>query len=79
MANVKKSITPGGIFCGQLFGINDEWSNRPSMTFHTREQAEELFTDMEIVSFEEEESDSITVNATPKHWHIFHVIARKKY
>jgi hypothetical protein len=28
--------------------------------------------------FEEEESSSVTPRGTPKHWHIFHIVASKK-
>ena len=27
---------------------------------------------------EEEEDDSVTPRGTPKHWHIFHIVARKR-
>jgi hypothetical protein len=32
---------------------------------------------LEVELFEEEESDSITPCGEPKHWHIFHVVARR--
>ncbi len=75
--SIKESLVKNGIFCGQLFGVRDEWSSRSKMTFHTREQAEKLFSDMEIIDFREEEKDGTIANGTPKHWHIFHFIARK--
>jgi hypothetical protein len=28
--------------------------------------------------FEEEEADSTTPRGKPKHWHIFHIVARKR-
>ena len=75
--NIKKSLKKGGIFCGQFFGINDEWSKNPKMTFHTEVQAKELLNGLEILSFKEVEEDGTTANGTPKHWHIFHIIAKK--
>jgi len=77
LSKIKSSLKKGGIFCGQFFGPNDEWSKNPKMTFHTEAQAKELFTDLEILSFKEVEEDSTTANGTPKHWHIFHIIAKK--
>lgn len=74
---IKLSLKKGGIFCGQFFGINDEWSKNPKMTFHTEEQVRDLFVDFEILSLKEIEEDGTTANGTPKHWHVFHVIARK--
>lgn len=75
--NVKKSIEKNGIFTGQLFGVHDEWVGRKNMTFHTRRQVEELLADMEIILLDEEEQDGTTALGTTKHWHLFHVIAKK--
>ena len=47
------------------------------MTFHTKEQMEKLFSDMEVILLDEEEKDDKTANGTPKHWHVFHFIAKK--
>lgn len=75
---VKSSLKHGGIFVGQFFGNNDEWSNDPKMTFHSLEEARELLSDMEILRFEEKEQDGSTATGTPKHWHVFHITARKQ-
>lgn len=76
-AQVKDSLRKDGIFCGQFFGKNDEWADNPKMSFHTKEQVEKLLRDMEIISLNEVEEDGTIANGTPKHWHIFHVIAKK--
>jgi hypothetical protein len=76
-SEIKGSLKKGGVFCGQLFGMNDEWSKNPKMTFHTEAQVKDLLDDLEILSFKEVEEDSTTANGTPKHWHIFHIIAKK--
>jgi tellurite methyltransferase len=77
-SRVKDSLRPGGIFVGQLFGIHDEWNRqgRP-MTFLTRGQAMELLRGLEILEFDEEDVDSHVADGTPKHWHVFHIIAQK--
>ncbi len=74
---VKDSLKKGGVFCGQLFGINDEWSNNPKMSFHTKEQVENLFNELEVVSMKEVEEEGPTATGPSKHWHVFHVIAKK--
>lgn len=74
---IKSSLKKDGIFCGQFFGDRDEWKTNPNMTFHTKEQAEELLKDLEIISFKEEEKEDKTATGGMKHWHIFHIIARK--
>ncbi len=70
-------IKPGGIFVGQFFGLHDEWNTpgRP-MTFLTREQVEELLRGMKLIEFTEEDVDSHVADGTPKHWHVFHIIAQ---
>lgn len=71
------NINPGGQFAGQLFGVKDTWASNANMTFFTIEQAKALFTAFEIEHFQEEDEDGAST-VGPKHWHIFHVIARKK-
>ncbi len=72
------ALLPGGRFVGQLFGERDGWAGRPTMTFHTREQAEALFRGFDIEHWREEDEDGPTAVQGPKHWHVFWVIARKK-
>ena len=33
--------------------------------------------DLVVEHFREEEDDSVTPRGTPKHWHIYHIVARK--
>lgn len=77
-ARLKASLKPGGIFVGQFFGVNDTW-NIPdtTMTFLTREQTLKELEGLEILELEEEDQDGATANGTPKHWHVYHIIARK--
>src|SRR5258706_2519641 len=78
LAKLKRALRPGGICTGQLFGIHDEW-NKPDvdMTFLTVEQAHELLSDLELIELQDVELDGTTADHTPKHWHLFHIIARK--
>ncbi len=77
---LKHALRPGGIFVGQFFGVHDEW-NVPGreITFFTREQAEEMLRGLEVIELEEEDVDSVVADGSPKHWHVFHIIARKPY
>jgi tellurite methyltransferase len=79
-AKLKSSLKNKGIFAGQFFGVRDEWHGlRPEMSFHALEQIEELLSGMEIIEIKEEEKDDKpVVGNNIKHWHVFHVIARKK-
>ena len=76
--HVAGSIRAGGRFSGQLFGDRDEWAGTREMTFHRRAQAEALFGDFELEQFDEVEVDGKTALDRPKHWHVFHVIARRQ-
>lgn len=78
MEKLKASIAPSGIFCGQLFGTEDEWNTPTSkLTFHTKEEAERLFAGYTLLTFSERIRDGVLANGTPKHWHLFHIIAKK--
>jgi len=77
-SRIVESLAPGGRFAGQLFGERDEWASEDEMTFHTREAATALFDAFELEQFEEVEEDGQTATGTPKHWHLFHVVARKR-
>ena len=72
------SLAPGGRFAGQLYGNRDEWFGDPSITFHTAEEVEALLSGLDVEHFREEEDDSITPRGQAKHWHIFHIVARKR-
>lgn len=71
------SLRPGGRFAGQLYGDRDSWAGRPGMTFFTRAEAEALLAPLAVELFREEEEDSVTPRGSAKHWHIFHIVARK--
>ena len=71
------SLRPGGIVSGQLFGDRDGWSNEEEMTFHTRDEVEALLGMLEVELLDELEEDGTTATGKPKHWHVFHIVARR--
>lgn len=75
---IREALPPGGRFSGQWYGLRDSWAGRPGMTFLSREEALALLDGFEVEMFEEEEADSTTPRGKPKHWHIFHIVARKR-
>jgi tellurite methyltransferase len=70
------SLAPGGRFAGQLYGERDGWAGDPGMTHHHRAAVIGLLASLETELLDEEESDAVTPRGKPKHWHIFHVVAR---
>jgi SAM-dependent methyltransferase len=75
------SILPGGRFAGQLCGPRDSWAEKGldsrALTILDEAAARGLFVGYVIELFEEEETDSVTPRGEAKHWHIFHIVARK--
>jgi len=72
------ALKPGGRFCGQLFGDRDSWTIYPNRTHHTHVEIEALLEPFEVEWLEEEEHPGVTAIGEEKHWHLFHIIARKK-
>ncbi|NJK76199.1 MAG: class I SAM-dependent methyltransferase [Richelia sp. CSU_2_1] len=75
---IVKSLNPGGIFCGHLFGDRDSWTVYPDRSHHTRAQVEKLLEPFTIELLNEEEHPGVTAIGEEKYWHIFHIVARKK-
>ena len=75
---IEQSLHPGGRFSGHLFGDRDEWSDEDDMTFQTRAEAAALLSRLEVELFDEVEEDGSTAVGEQKHWHLFHVVARRR-
>lgn len=76
MNKIVSSIDVGGVFVGQLFGLNDEWNKYDSqMTFLSRAQVESQFKQLEIIKFEEKDEMGLLANGSIKHWHVYDIIA----
>ena len=80
---IAQALRPGGRFAGQLFGVNDSW-NTPAggpdgiaRTFHSRQQVDDLLAGLHVEHLEEIERDGKDAFSRPKHWHVFHIVARK--
>lgn len=77
-ARLKAALKSGAIFVGQFFGVNDSWNTPEThMTFFTRQQALAYLDGLELLEFEEEDQDGTTAVGKPKHWHVYHIIARE--
>lgn len=75
---IREALPPGGRFTGQWYGPRDSWNGRSGITFLDRAAAEQMLEGFDVEMFDEEESDSVTPRGNPKHWHIFHIVARKR-
>lgn len=72
---VRASVRPGGRFAGQLLGERDTWAAGGDVNAHSRADAEAFFDGWMLERFDEEENDGDACSG-PKHWHLFHVVAR---
>lgn len=71
----REALKSGGIFTGQLFGLHDDWSADQNMTFHSKEEIQQLLEGFEILTLKEQEFTETETRG--KHWHYFDIIARK--
>jgi len=74
---IREALPTDGRFSGQWYGPRDSWAGRPGMTFVGRDQALALLDGLDLEMFEEEEDDGVTPRGNAKHWHIFHIVARR--
>ncbi len=76
-SRIVASIRPGGRFAGQLFGDRDGWASLPDRSHQTRAKVETMLSGFRIEMFNEEEKDGNEPGGIDKHWHVFHIVARK--
>lgn len=75
---IDAAVEPGGRFAGQFFGDRDAWATIEDRTHLTRAQVLDLFPNYTLESFREEDRASTHAGEAHKHWHMFHIIARKR-
>jgi SAM-dependent methyltransferase len=73
---ISVAVREDGWFAGHFFGPRDSWAGRADMTFLSRAEVCALLTDFRIEAYQEQDEDGDSF-AGRKHWHVFHVIARK--
>lgn len=74
-AGIRESLRPDGLFAGQLFGPHDDFATGPDVNTHDRADVERLLAGLTVLRLEEQDRDGISPLG-PKHWHVFHIIAR---
>ena len=71
----RAALLPGAWLAVDLFGEHDSWAGTPGETYLGEAEARALFDGMHIVTWRVEDEDGQAFSG-PKHWHVFHVIAR---
>ncbi|MCW5774602.1 MAG: class I SAM-dependent methyltransferase, partial [Rhodospirillaceae bacterium] len=75
---IRGALKPGGRFAGQLLGPKDTWTSRvPPVTILARPDLDRLLDGLAVEMLEEEETDAVTPRGQRKHWHIYHIVARR--
>ena len=66
------------LLAATFFGQRDQW-NEPGteLNFTTAAEIRRLLAGWELIELTEIEEDGQTADGSPKHWHVFHVIARR--
>lgn len=78
VARLRDAVRAGGIMCATFFGVRDEW-NQPGnqLAFSTSADVDAFFAGWDVIELEEAEEDGKTADGSAKHWHVFHVTARR--
>ncbi|MBI77178.1 MAG: SAM-dependent methyltransferase [Rhodospirillaceae bacterium] len=71
------ALMPRGLVSCQLYGERDSWVGDPTITFFSRSDIDALLSPLQLEYFREEEEDSTTPRGIQKHWHIYHIVARR--
>ena len=79
-ADIRASVQPGGVFCGQLLGKTDSWTTEAHFSGRVfeKECLATLFEGFEILALNERNEPGCTALNKLKHWHYWTVIARKR-
>jgi SAM-dependent methyltransferase len=79
LRGIRDAVRPGGVLAATFFGQRDQWNEPGSeVNFTTQTSVRALFAGWELIELAEVEEDGQTADGTPKHWHVFHVIARRR-
>ena len=79
MNKINDFLLKGGYFVGNFFGKKDSWVKQNKyLIFLSENEVKDLFTDFELIQFNEIEKDAKIASGEEKHWHIYDIIARKK-
>ncbi len=76
-SQIEAGLRPGAIFGGQFLGPDDNWVLDGASSV-TRDDLDSRLANFDVIELEEVNSAGKTVYGEAKHWHVFHVIARKR-
>lgn len=71
-----EALEVGGILAGQLLGPEDDWAN--ALAIVDGEDLRSWLSPFEVIVHDEVNADGKTITDESKHWHIHHLILRKR-
>jgi tellurite methyltransferase len=74
--SIRASLRPHGRIAAHLLGHRDDWAPDPTSSAFTHDVLLTLLAGLNIEYLEEAEEDRNSFDG-PKHWHYYHIIARK--
>ncbi|GAB3611598.1 class I SAM-dependent methyltransferase [Humibacter ginsengiterrae] len=74
-SGIRSSLRSGGLFAGELFGPHDDFAQWPDVNTHDRVDVDRLLDGLDVLLLQEDDRDGASF-AGPKHWHVFHIVAR---
>lgn len=77
-AAIRRALPPGGLFCGQLLGPEDDWHAHAGLTMHDTAAVRRLLTGYQVLFRQEELSDTKTPKGDRKRWHLHHLVLQRE-
>ena len=62
---------------GNFLGKEDGWYDKKNMTFLSKEQVLDYFSDFKIIYYAEKKFFKDTIVEKNKYWHVFEIYAKK--
>ncbi|MEX2629573.1 MAG: class I SAM-dependent methyltransferase [Tistlia sp.] len=75
---IRRALPPGGLFCGQLLGPEDDWAGNAGLTVQDAEGLAPLLAGYEVLDRREERSETTTPKGDRKRWHLHHLVLQRQ-
>ncbi|USH01291.1 class I SAM-dependent methyltransferase [Grimontia kaedaensis] len=77
---ITSSIAIGGVFAGDFLGYKDSWASgfRVPTSPVTKQELLEIFTDFDILRFNERDEIGKTLIGKEKHWHTYSLVVQRR-
>lgn len=76
--NIRDTLPTGGRFAGQLFGPEDSWHDAGYALTHTHDEVSYLLKGYDVEMLREDNRHGTDAHGTPKHWHVWHIVGKRK-